>query len=51
MAPLVLESPEPLIYFGADILREDYSHLHIARSVSSIAYVPLLQGEELAGSC
>jgi RND family efflux transporter MFP subunit len=50
MAPLVLESPEPLIYFGADILREDYSHLRIARSVSSIAYVPLLQGDELAGT-
>ena len=31
MAPLVLESPETLIYSGADILREDYSHLqHLA---------------------
>ena len=49
MAPLVLEVPETLIYSSADILREDYSHLHISRSVSSIAYVPLLQGEELAG--
>ena len=44
MAPLVLETPELLIYASADILREDYSHLHIARSVSSIAYVPLLHG-------
>ena len=49
MAPLVLESPEILIYTSADILREDYSHLGIARSVSSIAYVPLLAGEDLAG--
>jgi len=49
MAPLLLESPEPLIYSSADILREDYSHLRIARSVSSIAYVPLLHGDELAG--
>ena len=50
MAPLVLESPEILIYGSADILREDYSHLSIARSVSSIAYVPLLVGEDLAGA-
>ena len=49
MAPLLLESPELLIYSSADILREDYSHLRIARSVSSIAYVPLLHGDELAG--
>jgi RND family efflux transporter MFP subunit len=50
MAPWMLESPEPLIYANADILREDYSHLRIARSVSSIAYVPLLQGEDLVGA-
>jgi RND family efflux transporter MFP subunit len=50
MAPLVLEAPETLIYASADILREDYSHLHISRSVSSIAYVPLLQEEELVGA-
>jgi RND family efflux transporter MFP subunit len=50
MAPWMLESPEPLIYAIADILREDYSHLRIARSVSSIAYVPLLQGEDLVGA-
>ncbi len=49
MAPLVLELPEILIYGAAEILREDYSHLSIARSVSSIAYVPLLAGEDLAG--
>jgi RND family efflux transporter MFP subunit len=50
MAPLVLESPEILIYSGADILREDYAHLHISRSVSSIAYVPLLMEEQLVGA-
>ncbi len=50
MAPLVLESPEILIYTSADILREDYAHLSIARSISSIAYVPLLAGEDLAGA-
>lgn len=50
MAPLVLDTPEVLIYSGADILREDYAHLHISRSVSSIAYVPLLLEEQLIGA-
>jgi RND family efflux transporter MFP subunit len=50
MAPLVLETPQILIYPASEILREDYSHLHINRSVSSIAYVPLLLKEQLAGA-
>jgi RND family efflux transporter MFP subunit len=50
MAPLVLDSPEPLIFGTADILREDYSHLHISRSVASIAYVPLLLEDQLVGA-
>jgi len=50
MAPLVLESPEILIHPAGEILREDYSHLHITRSVASIAYVPLLLNEELVGA-
>lgn len=50
MAPLVLESPEVLIYTSADILREDYAHLHITRSVSSIAYIPLVLDEHLVGA-
>jgi RND family efflux transporter MFP subunit len=50
MAPLVLDAPEPLIYTSTDILREDYSHLRISRSVSSIAYVPLLQEGDLVGT-
>jgi RND family efflux transporter MFP subunit len=49
MAPLLLESPEILIYSSAEILREDYSHLHTSRSISSIAYVPLLLEEQLVG--
>jgi RND family efflux transporter MFP subunit len=50
MAPLVLESPEILIYSGSEILREDYAHLHISRSVASIAYVPLVLEERLLGA-
>jgi RND family efflux transporter MFP subunit len=50
MAPLVLESPQILIYPASEILREDYSHLHITRSVASIAYVPLLLDDQLVGA-
>jgi RND family efflux transporter MFP subunit len=50
LAPLVLEVPETLIYPSADILREDYSHLHLTRSVSSIAYIPLLLDTQLVGA-
>lgn len=50
MAPLLLESPEVLIYSTGEILREDYAHLHISRSVSSIAYVPLIWEEQLVGA-
>jgi RND family efflux transporter MFP subunit len=50
MAPLLMESPEPLIFASADILREDYAHLHITRSVSSIAYIPLLLEDQLVGA-
>ena len=50
MAPLVLDTPEILIYSSTEILREDYAHLSINRSISSIAYVPLLLDEELTGA-
>lgn len=50
MAPLVLETPQILIYNATEILREDYSHLHINRSVSSIAYVPLVLSDQLVGA-
>jgi RND family efflux transporter MFP subunit len=50
MAPLLLDSPEALIYSGLEILREDYAHLNIARSVTAIAYVPLLSDDRLIGA-
>ena len=41
--------PPVLIYSSADIRREDFSHLHVARSVASLAYVPLLNQNRLTG--
>jgi transcriptional regulator with GAF, ATPase, and Fis domain/multidrug efflux pump subunit AcrA (membrane-fusion protein) len=48
--PLLAESPELTIYEGSAIRREDYAHLHITRSLASIAYLPLLRADELIGA-
>jgi transcriptional regulator with GAF, ATPase, and Fis domain/biotin carboxyl carrier protein len=50
IVPLLSESPELTIYPGSAIRREDYAHLHITRSVASIAYLPLLRAGELIGA-
>ncbi|MGB0122409.1 MAG: GAF domain-containing protein [Silvibacterium sp.] len=49
IAPLLSSVPPVLIYSSADIRREDFSHLHVARSVASLAYVPLLNQNRLTG--
>src|SRR5271154_6413263 len=50
LEPLLEESPEPAIYTGGEIQREDYAHLHMLRSVISLAYVPISDGGQLAGA-
>ncbi len=39
-----------IIYQNTSIRREDYSHLHVSRSVASIACIPLLQENRLIGA-
>ena len=48
-APLVSEL-QPLIYPGASLRREDYAHLDVPHTLSSLAYLPLLQEGQLAGA-
>ena len=48
--PLLEESPSALVYPVADLRREDYAHLSVARSFASLAYVPLLRDETLVGA-
>jgi RND family efflux transporter MFP subunit len=50
LAPLLGEAQDSVIYTGADLEREDYAHLQVARSVASIAYVPLVDEGRLAGA-
>jgi RND family efflux transporter MFP subunit len=50
LAPLFAVPPESVLYAGAEIQREDYAHLHIVRSVASLAYLPLLDQDQLIGA-
>ena len=49
-APLLDESPSALVYPVAELKREDYAHLSVARTFASLAYVPLLRDENLVGA-
>ena len=40
---------ETLLFSGSDLSREDYAHLDIRRTLRSLAYLPLLSGEDLVG--
>jgi RND family efflux transporter MFP subunit len=39
-----------MVFEGDDLQREDYAHLDIRRTVTALAYVPLLVGEVLFGA-
>jgi len=40
-----------LLFPGEDLPREQYAHLDIRRTMRALAYVPLVNGEELIGAC
>jgi RND family efflux transporter MFP subunit len=50
IAPLISDPRQPMIYPAAAIRREDYSHLHVARSIASLAYIPLRLDGRLIGA-
>jgi len=50
VAPLLSQVPQVAIYSSAEVRREDYSHLHVSRSVKSVAYIPLLLEGQLIGA-
>lgn len=50
LEPLLSESQESVTYSGSDLLREDFAHLQLTRTVVSIAYLPLLREGQLAGA-
>jgi RND family efflux transporter MFP subunit len=46
----VAENKTLMVFEGADLQREDYAHLDIRRTVTALAYVPLLVDEVLFGA-
>ena len=48
-APL-LESPHPMVYSANELAREDYTHIHVVRTIRSIGYLPLMREQQLAGA-
>jgi GAF domain-containing protein/multidrug resistance efflux pump len=50
LTPLLSEPARAVIYSSNEFVREDYAHLHVSRSVSSLAYLPLLVQDQLAGA-
>jgi GAF domain-containing protein len=50
IAPLLSQVPKDHIYLASDIRREDYAHVNVSRSIASIAYLPLLNKDELIGA-
>ncbi|MGB8539076.1 MAG: GAF domain-containing protein [Acidobacteriaceae bacterium] len=43
------QSPHPLVFSASQLVREDYAHIHVLRTIRSIGYLPLLREEQLVG--
>jgi transcriptional regulator with GAF, ATPase, and Fis domain len=50
MSPILSGAPQVLFYPSADLRREDFAHLHVTRSVESLAYLPLVEDEQVIGA-
>jgi RND family efflux transporter MFP subunit len=48
-APL-MEAHHPIVYAEHQLAREDYTHLHVVRTLHSIGYLPLLRDGQLIGT-
>ena len=47
---LLAKDSQPMLLSGANLVREDYAHLHARRTLLSLAYVPLVVNESLIGA-
>ena len=47
---LVAKDSQPMLLSGANLVREDYAHLHARRTLLSLAYVPMVVNETLIGA-
>ncbi|MGA9206701.1 MAG: GAF domain-containing protein, partial [Terriglobales bacterium] len=44
------EKPGPVVFSGARLQREQYSHLNVRRTIGSLVGLPMLAGDELVGA-
>jgi len=44
------EQQRPLLFSGSDLTREDYAHLHVRRTLVSLACIPIIVDEVLVGA-
>lgn len=42
--------PHPILFSGAELTREEYSHLNVRRTVKSLGYLPLIAKDGLMGA-
>ena len=47
---LLAKDNRPMLLSGANLVREDYAHLHARRTLFSLAYVPMVVNETLIGA-
>jgi RND family efflux transporter MFP subunit len=47
---VLAEEKRPLLFSGYDLTREDYGHLHVRRTVASLAYLPIQAQDTLLGA-
>src|SRR5436190_8403067 len=43
-------NPGPVVFSGADLVREEYAHLNVRRTLHSLAYLPLKSKDDLIGT-
>jgi RND family efflux transporter MFP subunit len=48
--PMLADMQSPIVYATADLQREHYAHLQVTRSLASISYLPMSQGEQMIGA-
>src|SRR5690349_9476535 len=47
---VVARNPEPTVFSGKDLAREEYSHLHVRKTLHSLAYLPLKPSGNVIGA-
>ena len=46
----LVDRPEPVVFSGRRLVREEYAHVSVRRTLHSLAYLPLIHRGELAGA-